>query len=67
MKNDSKEITTNYKRTWVSVGPYSVLLNRTDEGLVVDVYPINREDAEPLATTWVHDNDLIEEKANDPE
>lgn len=58
MKNDIAEISTDCRRTWVTVGPYSVLLNRTDEGLVVDVYPLSQEDEEPLATTWVHDNDL---------
>ena len=58
MKNDITEITTEYRRTWVTVGPYSVLLNRTDEGIVIDVYSLSREDEDPLATTWVHDNEL---------
>ena len=62
MKNDITEITTDYRRTWVTVGPYSVLLNRTDEGIVIDVYPLGREDGDTVATTWAHDNDLIEEQ-----
>jgi len=60
MKDEINELTTDAKRTWVTVGPYKVLLNRTGEGLIVDVYPAEIDVDEPVATTWVHDNDLIE-------
>ena len=62
IKQDTTEIETTFARTWVTVGPYSVLLNRTDEGIVIDVYPLGREDGDTVATTWAHDNDLIEEQ-----
>ena len=41
-------------------GKGTVVIKREDEGIVVDIYPFHVVD-EPVATMWVHDNDLMEE------
>jgi|APGre2960657404_1045060.scaffolds.fasta_scaffold11666_6 hypothetical protein len=61
MKNAINELTTDARRTWITAGPYRVLLNRTGEGLIVDVYPAEIDVDEPVATAWAHDNDFPEE------
>ena len=47
-------------RAWLTVGPYSVRVNKTDEGIAVDIYALGDEMGELLGATWVHDNDLPE-------
>lgn len=37
---------------WITVGNLSVQVARTDEGVVVDVYPLNREDEDVIASTY---------------
>lgn len=37
----------------------TVQIKNEGEGIVVDVFPLNDE-SEPVASTWAHDNDLIE-------
>jgi hypothetical protein len=41
-------------------GTYHVVIIRTEEGLIVDVYP--RDGDCPVASTWVHDNDVREQE-----
>jgi hypothetical protein len=49
-------------RAFVKVdNKYSVVIIRTEEGLIVDVY--GKELQSPVATTWVHDNDVPEAEA----
>lgn len=43
---------------WITAGNASVYLKRTDEGLVVDVYPLNREMEESVASTYAFDSEL---------
>lgn len=42
-------------------GKGTVVIKREDEGIVVDIFPFHVVD-EPVATMWVHDNDLMEEE-----
>jgi len=37
-------------RTWFTVGEFSVLLNPTHEGLIVDVYELGSEDGDCIDT-----------------
>jgi hypothetical protein len=37
---------------WVRIGSISVHLKRTCEGVVVDLYPYEAEDADAIAGTW---------------
>lgn len=53
---------TDVNRMWVKVGKFDVLLNHTDEGIVVDVWPWVEKDSafipdEPLATCYAFDAD----------
>jgi len=51
---------------WLTVdtnrgGPkYSVNIVKTDEGLVVDVYLLDREMDDPVASTYVFDQDALD-------
>jgi len=42
---------------WISVGNLSVYIIRTDEGVVVDLFPRGNEGAEPIASTWALDDE----------
>lgn len=42
-------------RVWITVGPFSVLLNRTHEGLIVDVWEKGAEDGDSLDTLSLMD------------
>ncbi len=42
---------------WVQIGHFDVRLGRTDEGLVVDIYPAGSGDFEPLGSTYAFDNE----------
>jgi hypothetical protein len=42
-------------------GRGTVIIKAEDEGIVVDVYPFHVVD-EPVATCWVHMNDLVEQE-----
>lgn len=59
---DARIDTTEPNRLWLKVGKFDVLLNHTDEGIVVDVWPWVEVDApiypdEPLATCYAFDTD----------
>ena len=41
-------------------GKGTVVIKREEEGIVVDIYPFHVSD-NPVASTWVHDNDLVPE------
>lgn len=64
---------TEPNRLWLKVGKFDVLLNHTDEGIVVDVWPFVGEDigsmpAEPLASCYAFDSDadaFIESREDD--
>lgn len=52
---------------WLTVGNASLYIKQTDEGLVVDIYAAGHEDAEPLASTYVFEQELIEAKPSSDE
>jgi len=37
---------------WITVNNLSVYVTKTDEGVVVDIYTLNKEMAPPIASTW---------------
>lgn len=41
-----------HSSVWIAVDNISVYVNRTDEGVVVDLYPNGHETDEPIATTY---------------
>jgi hypothetical protein len=42
-----------YEYVWITVGNISVYMKRTDEGVVVDLYPLHNECADPpLGSTY---------------
>ncbi len=42
---------------WISVGPHAVYLRKTDEGVVVDIYPQGDENSDSIASTYAFDAD----------
>lgn len=43
----------NAESVWITVNDISVYVKRTDEGVAVDLYPLNDEASDPpLASTW---------------
>lgn len=45
---------------WFTVGKASVKVQKTDEGVVADIYPLGKEDGEALASAYVFDTELDE-------
>lgn len=43
---------------WLTVANASLHIKRTDEGIVVDIWPKGREDEEPVASTYAFDSEL---------
>jgi hypothetical protein len=43
---------------WISVKGFSVLLKKTDEGVVCDIYPLNDEDSPCIASTYAFDGEV---------
>ena len=41
-------------------GKGTVVIKNEEEGIVVDIYPLSVTD-EPVASTWAHNNDLMED------
>jgi hypothetical protein len=37
---------------WITVNNLSVYLKKEHEGIVVDIYPLEQEDGEPITSTW---------------
>lgn len=50
------------ERCWISTGNAEVVINTEGEGVIVDIFPSEQEVPEAIASTWVHDNDLISER-----
>lgn len=46
---------------WLGIDNIAVRVVRTDEGVVVDLYPNGREDSEPLASTYAHFDEARDE------
>jgi len=45
---------------WFTVGGFSIRLNKTDEGVAVDIYKLGAETDGAIGSTWVLDADLEE-------
>ncbi len=52
---------------WITVGNAALYIKQTDEGLVVDIYAAGHEDAEPLASTYVFEQELLEAQISSDE
>jgi hypothetical protein len=61
-KIDSKNSDDKYLYIDVE-GRGTVVIKAEDEGIVVDIYPTQNFDNEPVATTWACTNELNEENA----
>jgi hypothetical protein len=54
-----EQVETLNDRAFVEVdGKYSIVIIRTDEGIIVDVYPKDWD--EPIDTMGVHDHDVAD-------
>lgn len=58
-----KDLPNNdYKLTdgeaWFSVKDFSIKIQKTDEGVVVDIYQSGFEDRDAIASTYAFDNEL---------
>ncbi len=42
-----------YSSVWITVGNISVYVSRHDWGVCVNLYPIEQEDSDSLASTWL--------------
>jgi len=49
-----------YHTCWITVKNLSVYINETDEGIVVDIYPLNHEIENPIASTYAFFNEAEE-------
>ena len=49
----------NHYCVWITVENISVCVKRTDEGVVVDLYPKEGEHDETIATTYAFDNEGV--------
>ena len=47
------ELSEGFKSCWITVGNVSVYVQKTDEGVAVDLFPLHHEDKESIAGTWV--------------
>ena len=47
---------------WVTVGPWSVYIKKTDEGIEVELYTRGREMEDALSSCQALDDDLIKEE-----
>lgn len=59
-------LTSEEDSVWITVNNISVHIIRTDEGVVVDLYPLSEEDCDPVAGTWATFQECLpEEEDND--
>jgi hypothetical protein len=46
---------------WITVDKFSVYVRRTDEGVVVDIYPLDRENEEAIAGTYAFTEEALDD------
>lgn len=51
------ELKPDSRNCWITVDNVSIRIGRTDEGVVVDLYPVGREDEDAVASTWALNNE----------
>ncbi len=63
LRKESKNeyLLTKNESVWISVKGFSICLNPTDEGIVVDIFEKNRKNDESLASTYAFDSETEEE------
>ena len=47
---------------WITIERLSLCIKQTDEGVVVDIYPLDHEDEEPITSTYAFFAEGIVEK-----
>lgn len=52
----------NADSVWITVGDISVYVVRTDEGVVVDLYPLDNENAESLGGAYAFFSEVADEE-----
>lgn len=58
-----KPESTMEDRAWISVNEtFDICIIKTDEGIVIDVYPFNDSKWEPIATTYAYDAEAKEDE-----
>lgn len=60
------ELPQGEESCWVTVGPWSVYIRKTDEGIVVELYAVGKETGLSFESCqgldeWVLDDELLEE------
>lgn len=56
-----KDADEEESRLWLTIKNISVHIIETDEGVIVDIYPLNHEDEDPITTTYAFFNEAEEE------
>lgn len=49
---------------WITVKNMSVHIVKTDEGVVVDIYPLGSEDGEAITSTYAYDGECVSEETD---
>ena len=71
MKQDNSNALTDGDYTltdnaaWFTAKGFSIRIQGTDEGVVVDVYPLGHESDGPIASTYAFDTDCNVEEAEE--
>lgn len=57
---DENDFVLGGDSAWISVKGFSVLLKKTDEGVVCDIYARHQEDGVCIASTYAFDHEVDE-------
>lgn len=52
------DYTLSQGKAWIEVGPYAIRIEKTDEGVVVDVYANGHENDTEIASCYAFDNEI---------
>lgn len=63
--DDISEVTLPTSRGWLTVGPYSVWVKKTDAGLILEVYGLGMEAYDALVTCQTSDADIPEDEEDE--
>jgi hypothetical protein len=50
---------------WITVENLSVQIKKTDEGVVVDIWPLGEEMGDPIASTYAFFSEALDDEDND--
>lgn len=51
--NPNRDYVLEDESVWITVNNISVHIIKTDEGVVADLYPLGKEDENPMTSTWL--------------